>query len=96
MAHAGVHEQGWRGVNAISHARARWVLAFCLSLAELIRHINDPEHPLTLEQLNVAQLKLVQCNDSGSTIDLNFTPTIPVSRRSCVHATHGCSTRRSS
>jgi hypothetical protein len=51
----------------------------CSSGAELIRHINDPEHPLTLEQLNVAQLKLVQCNDTNSTIDLNFTPTIPVS-----------------
>jgi metal-sulfur cluster biosynthetic enzyme len=44
---------------------------------DLIRHINDPEHPLTLEQLNVAQLSLVTCSDAASTIDLNFTPTIP-------------------
>lgn len=54
--------------------------------AELIRHINDPEHPLTLEQLNVAQLALVRVNDLGpvpavpggsSSIDIQFTPTIP-------------------
>lgn len=43
----------------------------------MIRNINDPEHPLTLEQLNVTQLTLIQCSDSESTIDLNFTPTIP-------------------
>ena len=54
--------------------------------ADLIRHINDPEHPLTLEQLNVAQLALVSVRDGGagttgaggaSTIDIHFTPTIP-------------------
>lgn len=44
---------------------------------DLIRHINDPEHPLTLEQLNVAQLELVQVDDSESTIDISFSPTIP-------------------
>ena len=27
---------------------------------EFIRHINDPEHPLTLEQLNVVSLRLSQ------------------------------------
>lgn len=51
---------------------------------ELIRHINDPEHPLTLEQLNVAQLENIQVQDNGkgdhkasSTVDVTFTPTIP-------------------
>jgi len=44
---------------------------------DLIRVINDPEHPLTLEQLNVAQLSLVKVDDSRSTVDLHFTPTIP-------------------
>lgn len=33
---------------------------------ELIRHLNDPEHPLTLEQLKVASLEGVLVDDSGS------------------------------
>ena len=33
---------------------------------DLIRDINDPEHPLTLEQLNVAQLDLVSVDDEGA------------------------------
>jgi metal-sulfur cluster biosynthetic enzyme len=54
---------------------------------ELIRHLNDPEHPLTLEQLNVASLELIDVvDDEGdascgrraeSTVDVRFTPTIP-------------------
>jgi metal-sulfur cluster biosynthetic enzyme len=50
---------------------------------ELIRHLNDPEHPLTLEQLNVAALDLIEVVDEpgaggrGSTVDVRFTPTIP-------------------
>ena len=28
---------------------------------EFIRHINDPEHPLTLEQLNVVSPRFVCC-----------------------------------
>lgn len=43
----------------------------------MIRHLNDPEHPLTLEQLNVAQLSLVEVNDEANTVDVHFTPTIP-------------------
>ena len=54
---------------------------------ELIRHLNDPEHPLTLEQLNVASLDLIEVVDepenvslgkrATSTVDVRFTPTIP-------------------
>lgn len=44
---------------------------------ELIRHLNDPEHPLTLEQLRVATLEGVRVDDAKSAIDINFTPTIP-------------------
>jgi len=44
---------------------------------DVIRHLNDPEHPLTLEQLNVAQLTLVEVDDAASTVDVHFTPTIP-------------------
>ncbi|XP_015263889.1 PREDICTED: mitotic spindle-associated MMXD complex subunit MIP18 isoform X2 [Gekko japonicus] len=40
---------------------------------DLIRSINDPEHPLTLEELNVVE----QVNDAESTVSVEFTPTIP-------------------
>ncbi|RCN32654.1 ribosomal RNA large subunit methyltransferase J [Ancylostoma caninum] len=39
-----------------------------LEIFELIRDINDPEHPYTLEQLNVVQEELIR---------VRFTPTIP-------------------
>lgn len=44
---------------------------------DLIREINDPEHPLTLEQLHVVQEDLVQIDNECNTVDVNFTPTIP-------------------
>ncbi|NWI21450.1 MIP18 protein, partial [Crypturellus soui] len=48
----------------------------------LIRSINDPEHPLTLEELNVVEqvrrrAPCAQVNDSESTVAVAFTPTIP-------------------
>jgi cytosolic iron-sulfur assembly component 2 len=48
-----------------------------LEIFDLIRAINDPEHPLTLEQLKVAQLELIEVNESENSIDVHFTPTIP-------------------
>lgn len=44
---------------------------------ELIRNINDPEHPLTLEQLKVVESRLISVNEDMSTILVRFTPTIP-------------------
>ncbi|KAI9105482.1 hypothetical protein DFS34DRAFT_574886 [Phlyctochytrium arcticum] len=44
---------------------------------DLLRHINDPEHPLTLEQLNVVQEELISVNDDNNSITIRFTPTIP-------------------
>ncbi|XP_068597394.1 cytosolic iron-sulfur assembly component 2B [Brachionichthys hirsutus] len=44
---------------------------------DLIRAIKDPEHPLTLEELNVVEPIRVKVNDPGSTVDVEFTPTIP-------------------
>lgn len=35
---------------------------------DLIREINDPEHPLTLEQLNVVELDKIDVNDEKSTV----------------------------
>lgn len=50
---------------------------------EIIRNIQDPEHPLTLEQLNVVNLSQVEVNDYDaagaanptklSTVDVRFT-----------------------
>jgi metal-sulfur cluster biosynthetic enzyme len=42
-----------------------------------IRKLNDPEHPLTLEQLNVVNLEHIKVDDSKSQILIQFTPTIP-------------------
>uniref|UniRef100_A0AC35TG54 FeS_assembly_P domain-containing protein n=1 Tax=Rhabditophanes sp. KR3021 TaxID=114890 RepID=A0AC35TG54_9BILA len=46
---------------------------------EYIRDINDPEHPLTLEQLNVVQEDLIHVDndDKNPFVDVRFTPTIP-------------------
>lgn len=47
---------------------------------DMIRNIQDPEHPLTLEQLNVVNQDHVSVkdNDNGvSTVHVRFTPTIP-------------------
>ncbi|KAJ3213523.1 MIP18 protein galla-2 [Dinochytrium kinnereticum] len=48
-----------------------------LEVFDLIRHINDPEHPLTLEQLNVAQLEQISVDNDREEIVVRFTPTIP-------------------
>nr|XP_058946557.1 cytosolic iron-sulfur assembly component 2B-like [Pocillopora verrucosa]XP_058946559.1 cytosolic iron-sulfur assembly component 2B-like [Pocillopora verrucosa] len=44
---------------------------------DLIRSINDPEHPLTLEQLNVVEQSLVEVDDANNYVKVQFTPTIP-------------------
>ncbi|MBZ3891005.1 Mitotic spindle-associated MMXD complex subunit MIP18 [Sciurus carolinensis] len=54
-----------------------WVESLFLHLTHLIRSINDPEHPLTLEELNVVEQVRVQVSDPESTVAVAFTPTIP-------------------
>jgi metal-sulfur cluster biosynthetic enzyme len=44
---------------------------------EYIRNINDPEHPLTLEQLNVVSLDKIEVSDRRNFVRVDFTPTIP-------------------
>jgi metal-sulfur cluster biosynthetic enzyme len=44
---------------------------------DLVRCINDPEHPLTLEQLNVVTLENTDVDDKRSIASIRFTPTIP-------------------
>ncbi|KAJ6641723.1 MIP18 family protein galla-2 [Pseudolycoriella hygida] len=44
---------------------------------DLIRAINDPEHPLSLEELHVVQQNLISVDNAHNEIKVNFTPTIP-------------------
>lgn len=44
---------------------------------DLIRSIRDPEHPLTLEQLNVVSEEQCEVDDAGNYVKVLFTPTIP-------------------
>ncbi|XP_002127481.1 MIP18 family protein galla-2-like [Ciona intestinalis] len=44
---------------------------------DLIRDINDPEHPLTLEDLRVVSENDIEVDDEKSFIKVSFTPTIP-------------------
>ncbi|KAK7115014.1 cytosolic iron-sulfur assembly component 2B-like [Littorina saxatilis] len=44
---------------------------------DMIRGINDPEHPLTLEELNVLEESKVTVNDDDNSVHIFFTPTIP-------------------
>ncbi|KAL3971763.1 homeodomain interacting protein kinase [Sarotherodon galilaeus] len=52
------------------------ILFKCFTL-HLIRSINDPEHPLSLEELNVVEQVRVKVNDAENTVGVEFTPTIP-------------------
>ncbi|XP_043283578.1 MIP18 family protein galla-2 [Venturia canescens] len=44
---------------------------------DLIRNINDPEHPLTLEELHVVEQSLIEVDNKKNTVQIRFTPTIP-------------------
>lgn len=43
---------------------------------DLIRNIKDPEHPLTLEELNVVDEEHIEVLDNRSKVTVEFTPTI--------------------
>lgn len=43
----------------------------------MIRSINDPEHPMTLEELHVVQQNLIRVSNEQNEVFINFTPTIP-------------------
>ena len=42
---------------------------------DMLRHINDPEHPLTLEKLQVIKPELIKLE--GNNVIVEYTPTIP-------------------
>jgi metal-sulfur cluster biosynthetic enzyme len=47
-----------------------------MEIFEHIRHINDPEHPNSLEQLRVARLEDISVGEDDI-ITIRFTPTVP-------------------
>ena len=48
-----------------------------LTHLDMIKSINDPEHPWTLEELNVLQQAHIEVDDTRGTVSVFFTPTIP-------------------
>eukprot|EP00049_Salpingoeca_infusionum_P003883 m.71991 g.71991 ORF g.71991 m.71991 type:complete len:158 (+) comp12320_c0_seq4:1966-2439(+) len=44
---------------------------------DLVRSINDPEHPLSLEELSVVQEKQITVDPAKKLVCVQFTPTIP-------------------
>ncbi|KAH9599915.1 MIP18 family-like [Trypanosoma melophagium] len=48
-----------------------------LEVYEHIRHIRDPEHPNTLEQLRVVQPQHITVDEARRTVRVEFTPTVP-------------------
>jgi metal-sulfur cluster biosynthetic enzyme len=71
-----------------------------LEIFEMIRDINDPEHPNTLEELRVLCLENIIVDDANSRITVLFTPTIPHCSMAtliglCIHVKlHQCLPRR--
>lgn len=48
-----------------------------LEVFDHIRHLNDPEHPLTLEQLKVVRLEDISVDNKRERVKILFTPTVP-------------------
>ena len=48
-----------------------------LEIFEMVRYLNDPEHPLSLEQLKVVQVEQICVDDATGSAEILFTPTIP-------------------
>lgn len=68
-------------IDAIEPEEESVVDAFDVDeIFDMIRHVNDPEHPLTLEQLKVLsreRITLTYDAQEQPLVDIQFTPTIP-------------------
>lgn len=53
------------------------LLSLIFDILDLIRNINDPEHPLSLEELHVLEQSRVQVDCEKNEVSIQFTPTIP-------------------
>ncbi|NDW60520.1 DUF59 domain-containing protein, partial [Yangia sp. PrR004] len=47
-----------------------------LEIFDHIRDIKDPEHPYSLEQLNVVTEDSIELNDESNHVRVTFTPTV--------------------
>lgn len=63
-------------VSRIGHSRAN-DLKITNFFLDLIRDINDPEHPLTLEELHVLEESKITVDNQQNSIHVFYTPTIP-------------------
>lgn len=52
-----------------------YFLLYCF-LVQHIRDITDPEHPYSLEQLNVVAEDAITVNDGDGSVSVEFTPTV--------------------
>ncbi|CAO2043554.1 unnamed protein product [Urochloa humidicola] len=52
------------------------ILLWSLTFLHHIRDIKDPEHPYSLEQLNVVTEDSVELNDENNYVRVTFTPTV--------------------
>ena len=72
---------GHHGVQQLNvhkpHQAPMHCYLFLNRILDLIREINDPEHPLSLEELNVVELTKVEVDDDANKVEIHFTPTIP-------------------
>lgn len=49
----------------------------CREIFDHLRIIKDPEHPLSLEMLNVVEQSHVNVDNDANVVNVEFTPTIP-------------------
>jgi metal-sulfur cluster biosynthetic enzyme len=68
-------ESNSRFSYAINNGDREWIDSE--ELFEWIRHIHDPEHPYTLEQLHVIFMDSIHVRDKENSVVVEFTPTIP-------------------
>ena len=64
-------------ILAIYHHQSARLFYIKIFMSPFFRGINDPEHPLTLEQLDVVKLEDVHVDDQDNKVNVVFTPTIP-------------------
>lgn len=48
-----------------------------MNVYDWVKDINDPEHPLTLEQLNIVEEENITIDNTRRHVHICFTPTIP-------------------
>lgn len=53
------------------------IFLFNIKVFDFIKNINDPEHPLTLEQLDIVSYQNIQVDNETNSILVFFKPTIP-------------------